>query len=233
MARAPDRPNPDEEDGGAQAAAKPLSVVPLDDARLRHGLAEIARRDADVARALDRIGPPAPRVREPGFATLLQIVTAQQVSTHAARAIFARLQARLGEVGALALLARSDDELRGCGLSGRKITYARGLAAAVASGRLDLDGLNHASDEVVIAALTALKGFGRWSAEIYLLFALGRADAWPMGDLAVRLALMRLRGWPTPPSPAAMAEQGERWRPYRGCGALFLWHYYGATTLDG
>jgi DNA-3-methyladenine glycosylase II len=205
---------------------------PLDDARLRTGLAELARLDPDVAREIERIGPPAARVRPPGFATLLNIVTAQQVSTHAARAIFARLEGRLGAVTPEALLAVGEDQLRACGLSARKVAYARGLAEAVATGTLDLDALSHAPDEAVVEAITALKGFGRWSADIYLLFALGRADAWPMGDLAVRLALMRLKGWPDRPDDAAMARQGEAWRPWRGCGAIFLWHYYGAATLD-
>ncbi len=209
-----------------------MTSAALDAARLHAGLHELAARDVDVARELARIGLPEPRVRPPGFATLLNVVTAQQVSTHAAKAIFGRLQALLGEVTAPALLAHGDEALRGCGLSARKVAYARGLAEAVASGALDLDSLHDASDEEVVAAITALKGFGRWSADIYLLFALGRADAWPMGDLAVRLGLMRLKGWAERPDDAAMARQGEAWRPYRGCGAIFLWHYYGSATLD-
>lgn len=208
------------------------SFRPLDDERLAEGVRALAARDPDVALALTRIGMPAARVRPPGFATLLHIVTAQQVSTHAAKAIFGRLEARLGEVTAEALLAQSEADLRGCGLSARKVDYARGLARAVAAGELDLDGLNHAPDAAVTAAITALRGFGRWSADIYLLFALGRADAWPMGDLAVRLGSMRLKGWRAKPDDHTMTALGETWRPYRGCGAIFLWHYYGATTLQ-
>ncbi len=207
-------------------------TIPLDAVRLEAGLRALAERDAELAGAVARLGLPEPRIRPPGFATLLNIVVAQQVSTKAARAIFGRLEALLGEVTAARLLVRTDEELRGCGLSGRKVAYARGLAEAVASGRLDLEALSQAPDDEVAAAITALKGFGRWSADVYLLFALGRADTWPMGDLAVRLALMRLKGWTERPDDRAMERQGEAWRPYRGCAAIFLWHYYGAATLD-
>ncbi len=209
-----------------------MPVRPLDHARLEAGLAALAAVDADLAAVLARIGPPAPRVRPPGFATLLQIVTAQQVSTRAAAAIWGRLEARLGEVTAARLLAVPPDELRACGLSGRKCEYAQGLAAAVAAGRLDLEALTEADDEDAIAALSALKGFGRWSAEIYLLFALGRADVFPADDLAVRLALSRLKGDGARIDAKAARVLAAPWAPWRGCAALLLWHLYGAATLD-
>jgi DNA-3-methyladenine glycosylase II len=209
-----------------------MTVEPLDQVRLEAGLAALAERDAEVRAALARLGPPAPRVRPPGFATLLRIVTAQQVSTHAAAAIWGRLEARLGVVTPAALLAVPAEDLRAVGLSARKVEYATGLARAVADGTLDLDALAQADDEAVVEAITALKGFGRWSAEIYLLFALGRADAFPADDLALRLALGRLKGTDERLAAGAARELVAPWAPWRGCGALFLWHYYGAATLD-
>lgn len=209
-----------------------MTVEPLDRARLEAGLAALAERDGELCAALARLGPPAPRVRPPGFATLLRIVTAQQVSTHAAAAIWGRLEARLGVVTPAALLAVPADELRAAGLSARKTAYATGLARAVADGTLDLDALARADDEAVIEAITALKGFGRWSAEIYLLFALGRADAFPGDDLALRLALGRLKGIEGRLVTKAARDLVAAWAPWRGCGAIFLWHYHGAATLD-
>ena len=209
-----------------------MTVVPLDQARLEAGLAELAERDAALAAQLARLGPPAARVRPPGFATLLQIVTAQQISTRAAAAVWGRLEARLGTVTPTALLAVPAEDLRAAGLSGRKVDYALGLARAVADGAVDLEALVGADDEAAIEAITALKGFGRWSAEIYLLFALGRADAFPADDLALRLAAGRLKGGEQRPGPAAARELVAPWAPWRGCGAIFLWHYYGAATLD-
>jgi DNA-3-methyladenine glycosylase II len=209
-----------------------MTVEPLDRARLEAGLAALAERDGELRAALRRLGPPAPRVRPPGFGTLLRIVTAQQVSTHAAAAIWSRLEARLGAVTPEALLAVPAEDLRTAGLSTRKVEYATGLARAVADGTLDLAGLANAEDEAVVEAITALKGFGRWSAEIYLLFALGRADAFPADDLALRLALGRLKGLEDRLATAAARELVAAWAPWRGCGAIFLWHYYGAATLD-
>ncbi|MFP4359378.1 MAG: DNA-3-methyladenine glycosylase family protein [Alphaproteobacteria bacterium] len=209
-----------------------MTVQPLDQARLEAGLAALAERDAALRAALARLGPPAPRVRPPGFATLLRIVTAQQVSTHAAAAIWGRLEARLGEVTPQALLTVPAADLRAAGLSARKVAYATGLARAVADGTLDVDALAKADDEAVVQAITRLKGFGRWSAEIYLLFALGRADAFPGDDLALRLALGRLKGLKDRLATAQARALVAPWAPWRGCGAIFLWHYHGAATLD-
>ncbi|MEO1089143.1 MAG: DNA-3-methyladenine glycosylase 2 family protein [Pseudomonadota bacterium] len=214
------------------AADEVGGAVPLDAARLEAGLQALAARDPDIARALTRVGLPEPRVQPPGFSTLLRIIVGQQVSTKAAAAIWGRLEQGLGEVTPAALLAMSDEAVRACGLSRPKLAYAKGLAEAVVDGRLDIAGLERADDEAALAAITALKGFGRWSAEIYLLFALGRADTWPAGDLGVRLGLMRLKGLAERPTDAQMAEHGERWRPHRGCAAIFLWKVYGSTTLE-
>ena len=202
-------------------------------ARLARALAELAAADADVARAIERVGLPAPRARPPGFATLLRIITAQQLSTKAAAAIQGRLDAALaGRVEPAAYLALDDAALRTCGLGARKVVYGRALAEALASGRLDLDGLATAPDEAVIEALTALPGFGRWSAEIYLLFALDRLDVLPADDLALQIGFQRLKRLDARPKAKAFRIATESWAPWRGAGSILLWHFYGAATLD-
>lgn len=206
---------------------------PLDEARLRSALAALALIDADIAGALDRYGYPAPRCREPGFATLIHIVAAQQVSTASAAAISRKLAVTLdGAVTPEGLLGLDDVAMRAAGFSGPKIAYARGLAEALLKGDLDLAGMQHLEEDAAIASLTRLKGFGRWSAEIYLLFAHGRGDVFPADDLAVQIAFQRLKRLDTRPTAKALRLLVEPWRPYRGAAAVFLWHLYGAATLD-
>jgi DNA-3-methyladenine glycosylase II len=201
--------------------------------RLRTSLEALASRDADVARAIARLGHPAPRQRPPGFATLLRIITAQQVSTKAAAAIHGRLESAMGSsCDPAAYLALDDAALRACGLSARKVAYGRALAAAIAERRLDLDALATASDGAVIETLTMLPGFGRWSAEIYLLFALGRLDVLPADDLALQVGFQRLKRLGARPRPTDLRAMTESWAPWRGAGAILLWHFYGAATLD-
>lgn len=203
------------------------------EAALRQHLNHLAQRDADLAAALQRLGYPPSRVRRPGFATLLQIMTAQQLSTYAAAAIWGRLETALaGQVTAERFLSLDDPALRAVGFGPRKVVHGRLLAEAVLSGRLDLDRLAEEPDDVLTQAITAQKGFGRWSAEIYLLFALRRADVFPADDLALQVGLQRLRGLETRPDRKVTTALAETWRPYRGAAAIFLWHLYGAATLD-
>jgi DNA-3-methyladenine glycosylase II len=193
----------------------------------------LAQVDADVARALGRVGYPAPRHREPGFATLLRIMVAQQLSTKSAAAIWARLEAACGPaVTAARVLELDEAAFRTAGFSRQKMAYGRSLAEAVAGRALDLESLASMPEEDAIAAISALRGFGRWSAEIYLLFALGRADTFPADDLGLQAGMQKLKRLETRPNRKAMAGLTEHWRPLRGCGAIFLWHYYGAATLD-
>jgi DNA-3-methyladenine glycosylase II len=207
--------------------------APLDADHLRAMLDALAAGDAGLRRAIARIGYPAPRQRDPGFATLLRIILAQQVSTASANAIWRKLEAALaGEITPAGLLALDDAALRSAGFSARKAEYARGLSAAVAAGALEIDRLAQLEEEAAIQMLVDLRGFGRWSAEIYLLFALGRADVFPADDLAVQIALQRLRGLEARPSGKLAREMAENWRPYRGAAAVFLWHLYGSATLD-
>ena len=201
--------------------------------RLHAALAALAAADPDVARAVERVGRPPSRRRQPGFPTLLRIITAQQLSTKAAAAIHGRLETALGNVVTPnAYLGLDDACLRGCGLSARKVTYGRHLAAAIAEGRLQLEALVRLDDEAVIEALTALPGFGRWSAEIYLLFALDRLDVLPADDLALQIGFQRLKRLDERPRGKAFRSLTETWAPWRGAGSILLWHFYGAATLD-
>ncbi len=190
------------------------------------GMKALAALDAELAQALDQIGPPPPRQRPAGFETFLSTIVSQQISTEAARTILGRVLALMPERSPAALLALEDSALREAGLSFRKIEYAKGLAEAVVAGRLDIDGLASLSDEEAIAAITALRGFGRWSAEIYLMFSLKRPDIFPADDLALLVALGRLKNLPDKPTPKQARDLVAHWAPWRSVGSLFLWHYY-------
>lgn len=203
----------------------------MDKRAINRGMKALAAVDAEVADALEQFGPPAPRLRPAGFETLLAIIVSQQISTEAARAILGRVKALMPAVSADGLLALDDDALRAAGMSYRKIDYARTLAQAVADGDFDVDGLAQQADGEVVAAISSLRGFGRWSAEIYLMFSLRRRDVFPADDLALQIALGRLKGLDGKPTPRQARELVDHWTPWRSVGALFLWHYYrGAPT---
>jgi DNA-3-methyladenine glycosylase II len=205
----------------------------LDRARLNAALDALAAADPALSRALARIGYPEPRIRAPGFPTLLRIIVAQQLSTASAAAIWRKLEAALdGPVGAEGFLLLDEAALRACGFSARKAAYGRNLARAVADGTLAVEALAGLADDEVIARITVLPGFGRWSAEIYLLFALGRSDVFPADDLALQVAMQRLRRLDARPTAKQMRDLATPWSPHRGPAAIFLWHYYGAATLD-
>jgi DNA-3-methyladenine glycosylase II len=201
-------------------------VMGLGAETLHAALAELAVIEPAFARGIARIGLPAPRISERGYATLLRTIVGQQVSVASARAVYARLEAALGDVGDPARLAAASDEmLRAAGLSRQKSGYARSLAGLVTSGELDLARLPD-DDEAAIAELVRIKGIGRWSAEIYLLFAEGRPDIWPAGDLAVQIETGRLLGLDARPSEKQTRALAEAWRPHRGAAAIFTWHHY-------
>lgn len=194
--------------------------------RLHAALAELGAIEPAFARGIDRIGLPPPRISAPGYGTLLRTILGQQVSVASASAIWRRLDEALGDASDPALLAAApDDVLRGCGFSRQKIGYARSLAGLVTSGDLDLAALPQ-EDEAAIAELVRIKGIGRWSAEIYLLFAEGRPDIWPAGDLAVQIEVGRLLGLPERPDERQVRALAEPWRPHRGAAAIFAWHHY-------
>lgn len=194
--------------------------------RLKESLDALAVIEPAFAAALGRAGYPEPRLRERGYQTLLRTIVGQQVSVAAASAVWTRLETALGPACPPdRLLAADHDALRACGLSRQKQGYARSLAELVLSGALDLDALSP-DDEDAIAALTTIKGIGRWSAEIYLLFAEGRPDIWPAGDLAVQIEIGRMLGLAERPDEKQTRALAERWRPHRGAAAIMAWHHY-------
>ncbi len=196
--------------------------------QLRTSLDTLGVSEPLIAAAVARVGYPEPRIRDRGYETLLRTIVGQQVSVAAAASIWTKLGAALGDLTRAEIVAAaSDDALRAAGLSRQKASYARSLAEEVTSGRLDLGNLP-ADDEEAIVQLTRIKGIGRWSAEIYLLFAEGRPDIWPAGDLAVQIEVGRIMGHAERPSEKLTREIAEPWRPHRGAAAILAWHHYKA-----
>ncbi len=203
----------------------------LDASTLRNALDAIAAQEPRFAGALQAAGYPEPRSRPTGYTTLLRTIVGQQVSVAAAASVWAKLEAHLGEnIPADRLIAAEFDDLRACGLSRQKQGYARSLCEMVASGALDLDALPD-DDEAAVAQLTQIKGIGRWSAEVYLLFAEGRPDIWPAGDLAVQAGLHKILDLPERPAEKATRTLADPWRPHRGSVAIFTWHVYNNPAL--
>ncbi|WEK48042.1 MAG: DNA-3-methyladenine glycosylase 2 family protein [Candidatus Andeanibacterium colombiense] len=198
---------------------------------LKLGIDMVAAAEPAFARVLALVGYPEPRIRETGYATMLRTIVGQQVSVAAAASMWRKLTALVGEdVPVQAILAQDFDALRACGLSRQKQGYIRSLCELVASGELDFDALPEDDDEA-IAELTQIKGVGRWSAEIYLLFAEGRPDIWPAGDLAVQAGLGKILGMDERPSEKDIRIIAEKWRPHRGAVAIFTWHCYNNAAL--
>ena len=198
----------------------------IDRERLNAALDALAAIEPAFAAARARVGYPEPRISDRGFVTLLRAIVGQQVSIKAAASIWAKLDAVTGGAADPANVARTPvEDLRAAGLSGQKVAYARSLAEEVLSGRLDFARLPE-DDEEAIARLVHVKGIGRWTAEIYLLFAEGRADAFPAGDLAVQIELGRILALEeSRPTEKAIRALAEPWRPHRGAAAVFAWHH--------
>jgi DNA-3-methyladenine glycosylase II len=192
---------------------------------LNDGIAVLASEPVFAA-ILERAGPPRFRRRRNGFETLLHIILEQQVSIDAAAAMFRRLNTVCTPLSPASFLTIDDATLRSCGFSRQKAAYGRGLAGAVASGSLDFARLAEAPDEDALAALIALKGIGRWSAEIYLIFALGRDDIWPGADLGLQFGVASDLGLGAKLTERELREVGERWRPWRTVAACLFWQSY-------
>ena len=188
-------------------------------------LHQLARLDADIARALKDLGPPPDRTLPHGFATLCRTIIGQQISTKAAAAVWSRMQeAKLDQAENAG--AASMETLRGVGLSRMKAEYVKGLADAIADGRLDFDHLASLKGQDATRYLTALRGIGDWTADNYRLFVLLDMDAWPYNDLALQEGIKILKSLNTRPDGKTMQRMGDDWQPYRGAGALMLWHVY-------
>jgi DNA-3-methyladenine glycosylase II len=212
----------------APISRKP-DVMGLTADQLRTSLDTLAAIEPAFAAALARVGYPTPRISQRGYATLLRTIIGQQVSVAAAASVWNKLEAALGDLTDPATIAGTPDEaFRAAGFSRQKTGYAKSLADEVTSGRIDLNHLP-ADDEEAIAQLVRIKGIGRWSAEIYLLFAEGRGDVWPAGDLAVQIELGRMLGLDGKPTEKQLRELAEAWRPHRGAAAVLAWHSYNST----
>jgi DNA-3-methyladenine glycosylase II len=196
------------------------------EAALERGLRALTRRDP-LMKCLVSLGARPPlRKREPGFEGLAGIIVSQQLSTASAGAIWSRLMARFPGLAPEDIADAVDDDLRAVGLSAPKIRTLRAIAAAIAENRLPLETLGDLGADEAHALLTAVKGIGPWTADIYLLFCLGHADAFPAGDLALQEAARLACGLDARPSEKDLLEIAERWRPWRGVAAKVLWAYY-------
>jgi DNA-3-methyladenine glycosylase II len=190
------------------------------------GLEYLAVRDADLARIHAELGTPPEWFREPGFSTLIYIILEQQVSLAAARAVFTRLLALTSPLTPQSFLILDDAQLRAIGFSRQKITYGRNLARSITEGQLKLETFGEMNDAEVKAELVRVKGIGSWTADIYLLMALRRPDAWPVGDLGVVIAVQEIKRLSARPSLLELAAFSELWRPWRAVATRLLWHYY-------
>lgn len=202
------------------------TMVSLDEVALQDAANELASRDTRLARIIDMYGPPPLWAREPGFSTLLHIILEQQVSLASAKAAYDKVLLLASPLTPERFLTLDDAALKGVGFSRQKARYGRELAEAVASGRLDLDHLQVLDDDAVRGELMAVKGIGRWTADIYLLMALRRPDVWPRGDLALATAARRALSLPAVPGYGELEELADAWRPWRAVAARLLWHSY-------
>jgi DNA-3-methyladenine glycosylase II len=206
----------------ALASAAPLATV----ADVREGIRVLRRQCAIMRRVHDAAGDPPLRRELEGFAGLARIVVGQQLSTASANAIWQRLIQTVVPLAADRLFVASDEALRGAGLSIAKVKTLRALAQAVAGGRLNLDALEEVTEERIHAVLTEVHGIGPWSADLYVMFCLGRRDAFAAGDLALQVAAAHAFSLPERPAPVELLAIAERWRPWRGVAARLLWAYY-------
>jgi DNA-3-methyladenine glycosylase II len=203
----------------------PRSLSPEDYVRARRVL---MRRDPVLGALIKRVGPCglAERQRKDHLTALVGSIVSQQLSTKAASTIFGRLLALFPDEtipGWQGIQALDDATLRGVGLSGQKVGYLRDLCARIGDGRLVMEELDALSDEEVIERLTAVKGFGQWTAEMFLMFRLHRPDVLPVGDLGILTAVQRLYGLRQKPKPDRLRKMGEPWRPYRSVACWYLW----------
>ena len=204
----------------------------LDTANIKQSLDALADKHERIARALAQVGYPEERRRDHSFETLARIVVGQQVSVAAATSINKKLVDALeGQLTATAVLDASEELLRSAGLSRQKVNYIQSLATAEATGALVLESLPELSDEDAVAVITNIKGFGEWSAHMYLMFSLGRPDIWPVGDLAVREGFKRIQGLEDRPSAGKLKPMGDDFRPYRSALAMLCWRFCTAEPL--
>lgn len=194
---------------------------------IKDSLTTLAKTDTHIAAAIESVGFPTERVSPQGFNNLLRVIVGQQLSVTAAAAIWGRIQElSSAEATPSDYAIISDEALKTAGLSRQKVTYFRSLCDTVLSGDLNTEAFPDMSDGEVIKAITAVKGLGVWSAHMYLMFSLGRADVWPVGDLAVRVGVGRILGLTDRPNEKQTQSLGKKWAPHRSVVALLAWHFY-------
>jgi len=193
---------------------------------LLKGVRFLAARDNDLARIASTYGPPPLWEREKGFHTLLHIILEQQVSLASAQAAYDRLEQAVNPLTPDGFLSLTDEELKEIGFSRQKTKYGRELSIATIEGSLDISGLENLTDEEAKVQLMRVKGIGSWTANIYLLMALGRPDIWPDGDLALEIAVQRIKGWTRRPTAEELRKMSAEWQPWRAVAARLLWHFY-------
>lgn len=212
---------------GSPFSSRQPGVGPaLTEESLLHGVQALIDRDPDLAQIAGRWGPPPLWAREPGFPTLIQIILEQQVSLASARAAYQRLLAVADPLTPAAFLHLDDNTLKLAGFSRQKAGYGRLLAQAVFDGSLEVEGLADLDDATVRSRLTAIKGIGPWTADIYLLMALRRPDAWPSADLALAVAAQQIKGLAARPGARDLERLSQAWRPWRAVAARLLWRHY-------
>ncbi len=203
-----------------------ISQIILNENVFAQGVRLLADRDGHLAKVLEKYGPPPLWVRDPGFPTLVYIILEQQVSLASARAAYQRLQQEVDPLTPGRFLTLTGRELKRIGFSRQKALYTRLLAEEIAKRRLDLKNLDSLPDQEAHNKLTALKGIGNWTADIYLLSALRRPDIWPVGDLALATAVQEVKRLRQRPSPEYLEKISAPWRPWRAVAARLFWHHY-------
>jgi DNA-3-methyladenine glycosylase II len=195
-------------------------------ATLARGVEQLCAREPAFRAQVARLGVPPLWAREPGYATLVRIILEQQVALASADALRRRLVERLGAITPRTIADTGEDGLRALGMTRQKSSYCVGIAEQVLEGRFDFAEVSRADDNTAYAMLVELRGVGPWTAHIYQLMALRRPDIWPTGDLALLVALARLRGLDAKPDHTQAAELTAHWAPYRAVGARLLWQAY-------
>jgi DNA-3-methyladenine glycosylase II len=198
----------------------------MDESLFSIAVKKLVKHDADLARIVETYGAPPLWVREPGFSTLVYIILEQQVSLASAKAAFDRLNSAVRPLTPRRFLKLSDAELLRIGFSRQKTLYTRLLAESLSRRHFDLRYLHDLHDDAARKMLTAFKGIGNWTADIYLLSALRRPDVWPVGDLALATAVQEVKQLPKRPSPERLEKLSQPWRPYRAVAARLFWHHY-------
>ena len=202
-------------------------IKTLDEKNLVTACKRLSKQDKNLAFIFQTYGVPPLWAREPNFATLLHIILEQQVSLASALSAFHKLREKLnGEITPESLLALTDTEMKACYFSRQKTVYARELAKAIADETLDLKSFENLSNEQIKTELTRIKGIGNWTADIYLLMAMLRADVMPKGDLALHVAWQKLQRLERRPTADEFLQIAERWQPLRSVAARLLWHFY-------